>query len=86
MEPAYTLTSAEAAFALPTFSLPPYLTQSTFEPFPHVEEVIKLVEVNKPDQQFRQLLDYLLEAGITSSEELGVVCVGTPTPGSHVTT
>jgi hypothetical protein len=35
-----------------------------------VEEVIKLVEVDKPDRQFRQLLDYLLEAGITSSEEL----------------
>lgn len=35
-----------------------------------MEEVIRLVEVDKPDQRFRQLLDYLLEAGITSSEEL----------------
>jgi len=45
-------------------------SQPVFKPFPPVHNVVELVEVDKPGQQFRRLVDFLLEAGIFSSEQI----------------
>jgi hypothetical protein len=55
-------------------------SQPVFKPFPPVQDVVKLVEVDKPGQQFRRLVDFLLDAGIFSSEQIllcpeDVLCV-----------
>jgi hypothetical protein len=47
-------------------------SQSAFQPFkfPPVQDVVKLIEVDKPGQQFGRLVEFLLEAGIFSTEQV----------------
>ena len=66
----------------PSISPPPYSAMvnagylpsldrsQPFKTFPPVQDVVELVEVDEPGQQFGRLVDFLLEAGIFSSEQI----------------
>ena len=55
-------------------------SRPAFQRFPPMQDVVNLVEVDKPGHQFRRLVEFLLEAGIFSSEQIllcpeDVLCV-----------